>query len=132
LREEHKLRVSENRVLMRVFGPRRDEVAGERRKLHNKELNDLYSLPNNFRVVKSGRIWAGHVAHMGERRGVYRILVEKSEGKRPLGRHRLRWEDNTQMDLKGVECRGMDWIELAQDSDSWRVLMNAVMNHRVP
>jgi hypothetical protein len=108
LRKEGKPRVSENRVLMRVFGPRRDEVTGEWSKLHNEELNDLHSSPNTLLVVKSGRmIWAGHVARIGERRGVYRIVVGKSEGKIPLGRSRRKWEDNIQMDLKGVEFRVM-------------------------
>jgi hypothetical protein len=86
LREERRLRVSENRVLRRVFGPKRDEVSGEWRKLHNEELNGLYFLPNIVRVVKSRRMrWAGHVARMGEDRGVHRVLVRKPEGKRPLG-----------------------------------------------
>jgi hypothetical protein len=86
LREERRLRVFENRVLGRVFEPKRDEVTGEWRKLHNEELNDLYSLPNIVRVVKSGRMrWAGHVARMGEERGVHRVLVGKPEGKGPLG-----------------------------------------------
>ena len=91
LREEIRLRVFENRVLRRVFGPKRDEVTGEWRKLHNEELNDLYSLPNIVRVVKSRRMrWAGHVARMGEDRGMHRVLVGKPEGKRPLGRPRRR------------------------------------------
>jgi len=90
MREEHGLRVFENRVLRRVFGPKRDEVTGELRKLHNEELSDLYSLPNIVRVVKSRRMrWVGHVARMGGRR-VYRVLVGKPEGKRPLGRPRRR------------------------------------------
>ena len=90
----------ENRVLRKVFGPKRDEVTGEWRKLHNEELIDLYSLPNIVRVVKSRRMrWAGHVARMGEDRGVHRVLVGKPEGKRPLGRPRCRWEDNIKMDL---------------------------------
>jgi hypothetical protein len=92
LREERRLRVIENRVLRRVFGPKRDEVTGEWRKLHNEKLNDLYSLPNIVRVVKSRRMrWAGHVARMGEDRGVHRVLVGKSKGKRPLGTPRRRW-----------------------------------------
>jgi hypothetical protein len=100
LREEHRLRVFENRVLRRIFGPKSDEVTGEWRKLHNEEMNDLYSLSNNMRVVKSRRMrWAGHVARMEKDRGVYRVLVGKSEGKRPLGRPRRRWEDNIKMDL---------------------------------
>ena len=95
LREEHRLRVFENRVLRRVFGPKRDEETGEWRKLHNEELNGVYSLPNIVRVVKSRRIrWAGHVARMGVDRGVHRVLVGKRGGKRPLGRPRRGWEDN--------------------------------------
>ena len=99
-REERKLRVFQNMVLRRIFGPRRDEVRGEWRRLHNEELNDLYSSPNIVRVIKSRRMrWAGHVARMGEERGVYRVLVGKPEGKRPLGRPRHRWVDNIRMNL---------------------------------
>jgi hypothetical protein len=95
--------VFENRVLRRVFGPKRDEVTGEWRKLHNEELNDLYSLPHIVRVVKSRRMrWAGHVARMGEGRGVHRVLVGKLEGRRPLGRSRHRREDNIKRDLQEV------------------------------
>jgi len=94
--------------------PKRDEVTREWRKLHNEELNDLYSSPSNFQVIKSRRMrWAGHVSRMEERRGIYRVLVRKPEGKRPLGRPRLRWEDNIKMDLQKVGCGGMDWIEVA-------------------
>ena len=133
LREEGRLRVFENRVLRRVFGHRRDEVTGEWREIHNEELNDLYSLPNIVRVVKSRRMrWAGHVARMGEGRGVYKVLLGKPEGKRPLGRPRRRWEDNINMDLQELGCGGMDWIELAQDRDRWQALVIAVMNLRVP
>ena len=86
-------------VLMRIFGPRRDEVTGEWRRLHNEELNGLYSSPNIVRAIKSGRIiWAAYVACIGEERGVYRFLVGKPEGKRPLGRPRCRWVDNIRMD----------------------------------
>ena len=132
MREERRLRVFENRVLRRVFGPKRDEVTGEWRKLHNEELRDLYSLPNIVRVVKSRRMrWAGHVARMGEGRGVHRVLVGKPEGKRPLGRPRLSWEDNIKMNLKEVGGVG-DWMELAQNRDGWRALVNTVMNFRVP
>ena len=95
----------ENRVLRRIFGPRRDEVTGEWRKLHNEELNDFYSSPNIVRVIKSRRMrWAGHVAHMGEGRGIYRVLVGKLEVNRPLGRPRRRWEDNIKMDIQEVGC----------------------------
>jgi len=117
----------------RIYGLRRDEVMGEWRKLHNEELNDLYSSPNIVRVIKSREMrWAGHVARMGEEREVYRILVGKPEGKRPLGRHRRRWVDNIRMDLQEVERGYMDRIGLAQDRDRWRTLVSAVMNLRVP
>jgi hypothetical protein len=101
LREEHRLRVFKNRVLRRIFGPKRDEVTGEWRKLHNEELHNLYSSPNIIRTIKSRRMrWAGHVARMGEYRNAYRILVGKPEGRRPLGRPRRRWVDNIKMDLR--------------------------------
>ena len=133
LREERKLRVFENMVLRRIFGPRRDEVTREWRRLHNEELNDLYCSPNIVRVIKSRRMrWAGHVARMGEERWVYRVLVGKPEGKRPLGRPRRRWVDNIRMDLQEVRCGYMDWIGWAQDRDRWRTLVSTVMNLRVP
>jgi hypothetical protein len=133
LKEERRLRVFENRVLRRIFGSKRDEVTGEWRKLHNEELKGLYSLRNIVRVIKSGRLrLAGHVARMGEGRGVYRVLVWKPEGMRPLGRPRHRWEDNVRMDLQEVGCGCEDWIGLAQDRDTWRALVNAVRNLRVP
>ena len=121
----------ENRVLRGIFVPKREAVTGEWRKLHNEELNDLYCSPNIVRVIKWRRMkWTGHVACMGERGGVYRVLVGRHEGKRPLGRPRRRWEDNIKMDLE-VGCGGMDWIELAQDRDRWRALVNEVMNLEV-
>jgi len=133
LRKERKLRVFENMVLRRIFGLRRDEVMGEWRRLHNEELSDLYSSPNIMRVIKSRRMrWAGHVACMGEERGVYRVLVGKQEGKRPLGTPRRRWVDNIRTDLQEVGCGYMDWIGRAQDRDRWRTLVSAVMNLRVP
>ena len=133
LREEHSLRVFENRVLRRIFGPKRDGVTEEWRKLHNEEINDPYSSPNIVRVIKSRRMrWAGHVALMGERRGVYRVLMGKPKGKRPLGSPRRRWENNIKMDLQVVGYGGIDWIELAQDKDKWWALVNAVMKLRVP
>jgi hypothetical protein len=111
----------------------RDEVTGEWRKLHNEELNDLYSSHTIVRVIKSRRMrWAGHAARMGEGRGVYRVLVGEPEEKRPLWRPRCRWEDNIKADLQEVGCWGMDWTELAQDRDRWRALVNAVMNLWVP
>jgi len=105
LREVRKLRVFENMVLRRIFGHRRDEVTGNWRRLHNEELNDLYSSPNIVRVIKSRRMrWAGHVAHIGEERGVYRVLVGKPEGRRPLGRPTCRWVDDIRTDLQEVGC----------------------------
>jgi len=133
LREERKLRVFENMVFRRIFDPRKEEVTGEWRRLHNEELNDLYSSPNIVRLIKSRRMrWAGHVTLMGEERGVYRVLVWIPEGRRSLGRPRRRWVDNIRMDIQEVGCVYMDWIGLAQDRDRWRTLVNAVMNLRVP
>ena len=121
-----------NQVLRRIFGPRRDEVTGEWRKLHNEELNDLYCSPSIVRVIKWRRMrWAGHVERMGERRDVYRVLVGKPEGKRPLGRPRRRWEDNIKIDLQEVGKGCGDWMELAQYRDRWRSLVSMVMNFRV-
>jgi hypothetical protein len=109
------------------------QATGEWRKLHNEELSDVYSLLNIMRVVKSRRMrWAGHVARMGEGRGVHRVLVGKPEGKRPLGRPRRRWEDNIKMDLQEVGRGYGYWMELAQDRDRWRALVSMVMNFRVP
>jgi hypothetical protein len=112
LREEHRLRVFENRVLRRIFGPKRDEVTGGWRKLYNEELRDMYSLPSLIRIIKSRRMrWAGHVARMGEKRNTYRLSVGKPEGKRPLRRRRHRWVDNIRIDLwrGGMGRCGLDW-----------------------
>jgi len=133
LREEHRLRAFENRVLRRIFGPRRDEVTGEWRKLHNEDLNELHSSPNIVWVIKSRRMrWEGHVARMGDRRGIFRVLVGEPEGNRSLGRLMHRWEDNIKMDLQEVGCGGMDWIVLAQDRDRWQALVTVVMSLHVP
>jgi hypothetical protein len=122
--------VFENRVLRRIFRPKRDEVTGEWRKLHNEELH--YSSPSIIRIIKSRRIrWAGHVARMGEKRNAYRLLVGKPEGKRPLGRSRRRWVDNIRMDLGEVGWCDVDWIGLAKDRNSWRALVSSVLNLRV-
>ena len=105
--------MSENRVLRRIFGLKRDEVTRKWRKLHN-ELDDLCFSPNIVWVIKSRRIrWVGHVMHMGEKRSVYRVLVGKPEGERPPGRLSFRWEDNMKMDVQKVGCGGMDWVKLA-------------------
>jgi len=133
LRKERRLRVFENMVLRRVFGPKKDEVTGEWRKLHKEELNDLYTLPNIVRVVKSKRMrWAGHVARMGEDRGVHRLLVVKSEVKMPFGRPRRRLEDNIKMALEEVGGGRGEWMELAQNSDGRWALVGTVRNFRVP
>ena len=133
MREEHRLRVFENRVLRRVFGPKRDEVTGKWRKLRNEELNDLYFLPSIVRVVKSRRMrWAGHVARLGGVERCAQGLVGKPEGKRPLGRPRHRWEDNIKIDLQEFGGGRGNWMELAQDRDGWRALVGTVRNFRVP
>ena len=133
LREERKLRVFENMVLRRIFGARWEEVTGKWRRVHNEELNDLYSSHNIVRVIKSRRMrWAGHVARMDEETGVYRVLVGRPGGRRPVGRPRRRWVNNIRMDLQEFGCGYMDWIGLAQDRDRWRTFVSAVMNLRFP
>jgi hypothetical protein len=132
LRKKCRLGVFKNGVLRRIFGPKRDEVTGEWRKLHNVELSDRHSSPNIVRVIKWRRMrWAGHVARLGDKSGVFRGLVGKPEGKRPPGRPKLRWQDNIKMDVQEVGCGGMEWMELAEDRDRWRELLKAVMNLRV-
>jgi hypothetical protein len=129
LREEYRVRVFENRVLRKIFGPKRDEVTGELRKLHNEELRDLYSSPSIIRMIKSKRIrFAGHVARMGEKRNEYRLLVGKTEEKRPLERLTRRRMDNIKMDLGEVGWGDADWNGLAQDRDKWRARVNSVTN----
>jgi hypothetical protein len=125
--------VFENRVLRKVFGPKRDVMTVEWRKLHNEELNDVYSLPNTMWVVKSRRMrWAGHVARMGEDRSVHRVLVGKPEGNRPMGRPRHRWEDNIKIDLQDIGGGRGDWMELAQDRVRWCALVGTLRDFRVP
>jgi hypothetical protein len=114
------------------IGPKRDEVTGDWRKPHNEELHDLYSSPSIINMIKSRRMrWVGHVARMGPKRNSYRILVGKPEGKRLLGKPRRRWVDNVKIDLREIGWGGMDWIDLAQESDQWRALVNTEMNLRV-
>jgi hypothetical protein len=132
LGEDHRLTGFENRVLRRIFGPKRKED-GSWRILHNDELHSLYSSPNIVRVIKARRLrWAGHVASMGEGRGVYRVLVGRPEGKRPLGRPKRRWEDNIKLDLREIRIVGASSIRLAQDRVQWRAFVNTIINLRVP
>ena len=135
LREEPRLRVFENMVLRRIFGPMRDEVTEEWRKLHNEELNNTYYVfltqyCAGDKIEKNEMGGACSAYQGGE--GVCRVLVGKPEGKRPLGRPRRRWDDNIKMDLQEVGCGGMDWIELAPYRNRWRALVNVVINLRVP
>jgi hypothetical protein len=131
LREEHRLGVFENWMLGRIFGSKSDEVTGEWRKLHNGELHNLYSSPDIIRQIRSRRMrWAGHVARMGERKNLYRVLVGKPEGKRSLGGPRRRWENGMKMHLRQI-IWGVEWIHLAENRDRWQVIENEVMNLRV-
>jgi hypothetical protein len=119
-------------VVRRIFGTKRDEVMGKWRKLHNGELHNLYSSPHTIGQIKSRRMrWAGHVARTREGRNVYRVLVGKPKGKRPLERPRHRWEDGIKMGLRETGLEGVKWIHLAQDRDRWWALLNVVMNLRV-
>jgi hypothetical protein len=108
-------------------------VKGGWRKLQNKELQNLYSSPSLIRMITSMRMkWAGYVARMGGKWNTYRILVGKPEGKRPLGRLRRRWMDSIKMDLREIVWDGMNWIDVTQDRDQWRALVNTVTNLRIP
>jgi hypothetical protein len=118
LRQEHGLRVFENRVLKTIFGPKRAEVTRRWRKVHNEELRDLYSSPSMIRIMKSRRMrWLGHVARMGEKRNVYRLLIGKPEGKRPLRRPRRRWVDNIRMDLVEMLWGGVVWLRIGTSGE---------------
>ena len=133
LADEHKLRVFENKGLRKIYGPKRDEMTGEWRRLHNEELHGLYDSPDVVRIMKSRRLrWAGYVARMGEKRRLYSIVVGKPEGKRPLGRPRRRWEDNIRRDLREVGIRDENWLDVAQERILWRTFVTAAMNLRVP
>jgi hypothetical protein len=119
------------RVLRRIFGPKRAEVTGKWRKLHKEELHQLYSSPSIIRIMKSRKMrWAGHVARMGEKKNAYRLLVGKTEGKRPLERPRCRSVDNIRRDLVEVGWDDVDCIGLALDRDRWRALVSSVLNFR--
>jgi hypothetical protein len=132
IREEHRLRVFENRVLRRIFGPKRDGVMGGWRKLHNEELHNLYSSSSIIRIIKLRRMkWACGM-NVGGKRNVHRLLVGKPEGKRPLGRPRHWWIYNIKMDLLEMGLSVVDWNGLAQDRYRWRALVNSVMNLWVP
>jgi hypothetical protein len=119
-------------VLRRIFGPKRDDVNGDWRKLHNGELHNLYSSPNIIRMMKSRKMrWAVHVARMSDKRNTYGILVGKPEGNRPLGKPRHKWVDNIKIDLRDIGW-DIDWIDLAENKGQWRAVVNTVMNLRVP
>ena len=125
------IRVFENRILRRIFGPHRDEN-GEWRRFHNEELHSLYRSPNIV-TIKSTRLrWAGHVARMEEGRSAFKILIGKPTGKRLLGRPRRRWEDNIRMDPEEIAINAGNWVDSAQDRNYRRALVNAALNLRVP
>ena len=132
LREECRLRVFENSILRRIFGPKRDEN-GQWRRLHNEELHSLYRSPITIRVIRSRRLrWAGHVPRMEEARSAFKILTGKPSGKRPLGRPRRRWENNIRINLEEIGINAGNWVDSAQDMDYWRALVNAALNLQVP
>jgi hypothetical protein len=133
LEEKRRLRVFENKVLRRIYGPKGDGVRGDRRKLHKEKFNDLYCTPNTFRAIKLRIMgWAELVVRMRKRKGVYRVVVGIPEGQKPIGRPGRRWKDIIKMDFQDVGYGGMEWIDLAQDRDRWQAFLNAVMNFRVP
>jgi hypothetical protein len=129
-KEEHRFRVFENRVLRKIFGPKKDEVTGEWRKLHNKELDNLYLSPNIIRVVKSRRRWAGNVVRM--RKSCMQGFSGKTVGNTQLGRPKHRWEDNIKVDLKERGWSGFDWIDLSQERDKIGTVLKYIINIRVP
>ena len=123
----------ENKVLRKIFRAKRDKITGAWKKLHNAELNSLYSSPSIIRNITQRQLrWAGHVARMEQSRNAYRILVSKPVRKRALGRPRHRWEDNIKTDLREVGCDPGEWIDLAEDRNQWQAYVRAVMNLRVP
>jgi hypothetical protein len=127
------MRMFEDRVLRRTFGPKRDEMSGDWGKLHNEELHNLYTSPNIIRTMKSRRIrWAGHVAPMGEKRKAYKISVGKPEGKTSLRRRSRSWVDNIKIDRREIGWGGMNWMDVVQDRDHWRAFVNTAVNLRVP
>jgi hypothetical protein len=133
LRKEHRWKVFDNRVLMRILGPKRDGIIGSWRKRHNEELHNMCSPPNVIRMIKSRRIrWSRHVAYMGAKRNGYRVLVVKPEGKRPPRRARRRWENNIEMYFRETGWGIMDWIDLAQEREQRRDLVNRALNLLVP
>jgi hypothetical protein len=133
LRDECRLKVFENRVLSRIFVPRRDEVRWECRKLHNEELNDLHSSHNIVRVIKSRGIrWVGHIASLREKRGVYRVMLGEPEERNRLGDPGVEGRIILKWIFRKWDVGGLDWIDLDVDRDRWRALVNAVMNLRFP
>jgi hypothetical protein len=128
LREECRLKIFQNKILRRIFGPKRDEN-GKWRMIHNEELHSLYRSPNIGRVINSRTLrWAGHVARMEEGRSAFKILTRTRTGKRPLGRPRRRWEDNIRMDLREISISTRNWVVSAHDRDYWIALVNAAFN----